>query len=335
MSGRVNFNIQSVFCRVAIACTLAGMAGFANGKDCDRSCLLAATDKYLGALASHDPAAAPLSPDFVFIENTAEIKVGEKMSARQTNLKPGEGLWRAATNVSTSFSIHVPDPIAQSAGWMGMMQESGKPVFVAIRLQLTGGKISAAEHVITRGLDDERLANLRQPRAGLVTEVPKSQRLGRAKLVAIGATYYDALDDNNGSLAPFAKDCEREDNGEIAAGSRAKWPADEPGYPHIDMTCKGQLDSQVMAYIDRIDERRVFAADPVYGLAMGLSHFHHSMQNKSEEVVLPDGSKGVRALNYPAFDVYAAHIFKIGPDGQMHEVEAMGYVAPYTPPVGN
>lgn len=325
--------MRSLFARAAFACAVVGVAGSAVAKDCDRACLIAVTDTYLASLVSHNPGAAPLAANFVFIENTGEVKPGDKLTPRQTGLKPGEGLWKSTTGGPTSFSVHVPDPKAQSAGWMGMMEESGKPVFVAVRLKLKEGKISEAEHLIVRRLDKTRLPNFQTPRTGLVTEIPESKRLRRDKLVAIGATYYDALDENNGSLAPFAQDCEREDNGEIAAGPKATWPADEPTYPHIDMTCKGQLDSQVMFYIDRIDERRVFAADPMYGLAMGLSHFHHSMKNKSEQVILPDGSKGVRAMNYPPFDVYAAHIFKIGPEGQLHEIEAMGYTAPYTPPV--
>ncbi len=33
-------------------------------------------------------------------------------------------------------------------------------------------------------------------------------------------------------------------------------------------------------------------------------------------------------------DLPAAHIYKIGPDGLMHEIEAMGFQAPYNSPTG-
>ena len=39
-------------------------------------------------------------------------------------------------------------------------------------------------------------------------------------------------------------------------------------------------------------------------------------------------------MKYKPFDMPAAHIFKIGPEGQIHEIEAVGYVAPYKSPSG-
>jgi hypothetical protein len=35
-----------------------------------------------------------------------------------------------------------------------------------------------------------------------------------------------------------------------------------------------------------------------------------------------------------AFDMPAAHIFKIGADGLVHEIEAIGFVAPYNSQTG-
>lgn len=298
---------------------LSGVAP-AHAKDCDRNCLIGSTGAYLAALTAHDPAAVPLADDMLFVENVIRIK-------------PGEGLWKTTTARQSGLSLFVPDPLAQTAGWMGMMEESGKPVLVAIRLSFKDGKVAEAEHLIFRGLDAPRVATLQQPRAGLVREVVASKRLPRAKLAATAGTYYDALDENKGSLAPFAKDCERQDNGAVAVGPNVHtYP--EPGYPHIDMTCGGQLDSGVMSYIDTIEDRRVFAVDPVYGLAMGLSHFHHKMDVKDTPVTLLDGTKGVRKLTNGPFDVVAAHIIKIGPEGKIHEIEAMGTTAPYMAPTG-
>lgn len=34
------------------------------------------------------------------------------------------------------------------------------------------------------------------------------------------------------------------------------------------------------------------------------------------------------------FDLPAAHVFKIGPDQLIHEIEAMGFRAPYDAPTG-
>jgi hypothetical protein len=96
--------------------------------------------------------------------------------------------------------------------------------------------------------------------------------------------------------------------------------------------CKSQLDSQTMAYIDTIDNRRVEIADELTGLALGFSHFHHAM-TKKEYKVLNDPSREVNTMNFNPFDLPAMHIYKIW-GGQIHEIEAMGFTAPYNAPTG-
>ncbi len=89
--------------------------------------------------------------------------------------------------------------------------------------------------------------------------------------------------------------------------------------------------------MDRIENRRVFAADPQTGLVMGLSHFRHPMDNLPYQVKALDGSTFERNkdnLAFAPFDLPAAHIFKMGADGLMHEIEAMASTAPYTTPTG-
>jgi hypothetical protein len=96
--------------------------------------------------------------------------------------------------------------------------------------------------------------------------------------------------------------------------------------------CKSQLDSQTMAYIDTIDNRRVEIADELTGLALGFSHFHHSMTQKEYKIV-NDPSREVSKMNFNPFDLPAMHIYKIW-GGQIHEIEAMGFTAPYNSPTG-
>ncbi len=92
-----------------------------------------------------------------------------------------------------------------------------------------------------------------------------------------------------------------------------------------------------MAYITKIDDRRVFAADPETGLVMGLSHFHHPMNFEPYPVKALDGTitlYDTKRMNFKPFDLPAAHIFKIGADGKVHEIEAMGFMAPLDSPTG-
>jgi hypothetical protein len=291
---------------------------------CDRDCIIGVTDDYLAALAAHDPSAAPLAENVAFVENTQR-------------LKPGEGLWKTASGGKTRFSISVPDIQLQQAGWMGVMERDGKPVMVALRLKIEGGKITQAEHLVTEPAQG-KMENLEAVREGLRTQVPEGQRLPHDELIRIGASYYDALDDNDGSKMPFAADCERHENGMVTAGKNVGPPPGwEPGQPRTATDCKGQLDSQTFVYIDRIENRRMIAADPVTGLVMGFSHFRHPMDNLPYKVTNSDGSvteRNAENMPYEPFDMPAAHIFKIGGDSKVHEIEAVGVRLPYNSKTG-
>lgn len=319
---------------------------------CDRQCLISATDAYVAAIVAHDPSKAPLADKVVFVENL-------------TKLQPGEGLWKAVVTAPGTFAIHVPDEINHTAGYLAMMTYMApppapqgmspeqraefaaknapveQPVVVALRLKFDDtGKIMEAEHLLS-GVREAQMVNLATLRPGILTEIAADQRLSHDKLIAIGATYYDALDDNNGELAPFADDCERHENGMITASSTPAPQAPAiPGVaprPKVARDCKGQLNSGTFQYIARIENRRVFAADPVTGLTMGLSHFRHPMDNLPYTVMNLDGTTSQatkETFNFAPFDLPAAHIFKIGADGQMHEIEAMGFTTTYNSPTG-
>ena len=102
----------------------------------------------------------------------------------------------------------------------------------------------------------------------------------------------------------------------------------------VAAACAAQIDSKAFTYIADIDNRRVFAADPVTGLAMALSMFRHPMDNVPYEITLADGTTTMHTPAFAPFDLPAAHNFQIGPDRQVHEIEAMGFVAPYASPTG-
>jgi hypothetical protein len=50
------------------------------------------------------------------------------------------------------------------------------------------------------------------------------------------------------------------------------------------------------------------------------------------DVILTDGTTVQRTretMAYARFDMPEAHLFKIGADGLVHEIEALGFTAPY------
>jgi hypothetical protein len=287
----------------------------ATPEKCNRACLKDLAHSYVDALVAHDPSRVPLAADLKFVENV-------------TPMKPGEGLWKTASEAPTTFAVYVPDPVSGQVGFIGMMKANGKPIELALRLKVRHGQIVEAEHLVAGNLRDSMLANLHAPRAGLLAEVPKDERSSHADLLKIGATYYEALVRGDGSLSPFAEDCERHENGMITTGSKLMGSPD--GAPKLG--CKTQLDTKVMSYIKRIEPRRVWIADPQTGLVFGLSQFRHPMKEDHVDIV---GYPGVTSvpMKFKPFDLPAAHIFKVR-GGKIHEIEAMGFMAPYESKTG-
>jgi hypothetical protein len=284
---------------------------------CDRTCLKALVDAYLAALVAHDPSRVPLARDVKFVENT-------------TPLRPGEGLWKTASALPTTFKIYVPDPVAEQVGFIGVMQESDKTVELGLRLKVRNGQIVEAEHLVARQLRETSLPNLQTPRPGLLAGVPPAERSSREELLKIGASYYNALVNSDGHAAPFADDCVRRENGMQTTGNP---PPATPGRGTMGaMGCAAQLDTRVMSYIKRIEPRRVEIADVETGLVFGLSQFRHPMEEKTLKIV---GVPGVDTVDMPfkPFDLPAAHIYKVS-GGKIHEIEALGFLMPYNSKTG-
>jgi hypothetical protein len=309
-----------------IALGAAACATTSSGPACDRACLLDLADDYLAAIVAHDPARAPLAEGLRFVENI-------------TAMEPGEGLWASAAGPATGFRIVVPDPVSGEVGLIVILPRSGAdgdvPAFLAARLKVEDGAITEAEHLVSDVPAEADLARLVAPRPNLIAVVPTAERMSRAALIATAAPYYDALAEADGSLAPFAADCERQEGGLVTAGpGPAPPPSEEPGAaPPTAFDCAGQLSSRRYAYIDAIDNRRIFAADPVQGLVMGLSHFRQGMDKGPFEITALDGSTVMWEDTRPAYDLPAAHIFKVT-GGEIHEVEAVGIFTPYMSPTG-
>jgi hypothetical protein len=298
----------------------------AYAADCDRTCLMALADKYTAALAAHAPQNVPLSSGVRMVENAKRIR-------------PGEGLWKTASAGPTEFRIVVPDPFSQQVGGMVVMQSAGKPAQVGFRLKLADGMIIEAEHLIVIPRGGELPATLMKVRPAIPMEIPYEYADSRGRLIHIAKSYYDAVDLNNGSLAPFASDCDRHENGLRTAPSGGPLSGPEiPGAVQRPIgllgmiDCRSQIDMQTFEYITEITNRRVEIADEKTGLALGFSDFRHAMEKKQHRI-LNDPGRTTVDRSYDPFDTLAMHIFKIW-GGQVHEIEAMGVAAPYNSPSG-
>ena len=156
----------------------------------------------------------------------------------------------------------------------------------------------------------------------------------------IGLSYYDALAGGDGTLAPFAKECERRENGSTSVGGNREDAATrfpEPGAVALaDLgraiaaapnTCEGQISAGVWGYMSDIKNRRLLVIDEQKGLAVGFSNLCHDAKLKTMKLKGIPGLESVPSYR-GLFNMPAIHFFKIK-KGKIYDIEATGLVLPY------
>jgi hypothetical protein len=242
----------------------------------DRQGLVDLMKDYLAALVAHNPSAVPFDKYVKYTENTAEIPVGY-------------GLWETASGGPSEFQVYAADPVNQQVAGLFMMKENNnEDILLGVRLALRRGKISEVEHHVLKR-DEISIYNLQKPRPGLVEDIAPEDRTPRDQMLDIGLSYYDALTGEDGTLAPFALECQRRENGGISVGGTKEdfpepkeAPRDFAPPEGIDPemlklakalslapnTCEGQITAGVWGYISEIRNRRLLVIDEQKGLAV-------------------------------------------------------------------
>jgi hypothetical protein len=287
-----------------------------DGWSCTRKCLVEIMDQYLAGLAKNDPSGIPLADDVMLVENTKKTAIGD-------------GLWKTATGGPTDFRIIVGDPDAGEVAFMGVIEENEKPTIAAIRLKVVDHKIREIDHLVIHNEEGAPLnPNMSKVRPALLERQPKLERIPRERMKEIANSYYESILQGNGDVAPFADECQRRENGGISVNDQTQTheEAARDDYSVFRrMKCGEQMNTGIWEYITDITDRRILAIDEEKGLAFAFSIFRHSGEPK---VIKITGVPGIteRPNDYGAFDLPAAHIFKIR-NGKIYEIEAIGYMA--------
>jgi hypothetical protein len=287
-----------------------------DGWNCTRKCLVEIMDHYLAGLAKNDPSGIPLADDVILVENTRKTVIGE-------------GLWKTATGGPTDFKIMVGDPDAGEVAFMGVIEENENPTIAAIRLKVVDHKITEIDHLVIHNEEGAPLnPNMSNVRPALLERQPKLERIPRERMREIANSYYESILQGNGDVAPFADECQRRENGGVSVNDQTQTPkeAEKDDYSVFRrMKCGEQMNTGIWEYITDITDRRILAIDEEKGLAFAFSIFRH---NGEPKVIKITGVPGIteRSNDYGAFDLPAAHIFKIR-NGQIYDIEAIGYMA--------
>jgi hypothetical protein len=282
------------------------------------------TDKYLNAVVAGDSSGLPFAPSVKFTEDTQVKKIGD-------------GLWIGASEAPTTFKIYAIDTVSNQVGFYGVMKENDKPIILALRLKVENSQITEIEHVIARQIGEKGMKNLVTPRPAFVEPVPVDQRDSRTRMFDIANLYFEAIEQDYSSIAPFADDCVRHENGTQTTTNEQPNPADfsdskeeklRLAMARVDACgCAKQIDAQNLSYITRIWPRRLTIIDEELGLVFGFPMFQHKGDVQFVKII---GVPGVDTIpkRFPPFNLQAGEIFKIH-GGKIHEIETNGMVVPY------
>ena len=327
--------IKRIGITLAISLLLSTTSFAYTSGTCDRECLVKLMKDYLAALVAHDPSAVPFDRYVKYTQNTAEIPVGF-------------GLWDTASGGPSEFQVYAADPVNQQVAALVMMKErNNEDILLGVRLALARGKISEVEHHVVKS-NEINIQNLQKPRPGLVEDIAPEDKTPRDQMLDIGLSYYDALTGEDGTLAPFAFECQRRENGGISVGGKKEdfpEPREAPrnfappetidpemmklakALSMVPNTCEGQITAGVWGYISEIRNRRLLVIDEQKGLAVGFSNLYHDSKLKTMKLKGVPGVDSVPAYQ-GTFNMPAIHFFKIK-KGKIYDIEATGLVLPY------
>ena len=269
----------------------AAHAGQRPAAACDRECLRGKVTQLLYALVKHDVKSLPVA-DTLRVTEDAVVKPLSQV-----------GLVNTVTRLR-GYRQDIIDERAGVAGADVVVEESGAPVMLVVRLKVVADKITEIELVATRNAKEGLIFNLDNLNAPseVMNYAPRPEQLGtRDEMIKAAMKYPEGL-----SLAktfadvkaPFAPTAYRFENGQVMAGPDCKFA---PGCQNIS--------TQSLAIFERLGDpqTRVIAADE----RMGIVWLRMAWGVQKEG--------GDQLTVWEMFKVY---------DGQIHAVEAFMRILP-------
>jgi hypothetical protein len=217
---------------------------------CDRECLRGKVTQLLYAFLKHDVSKLPVAETLRVTEDAVE-----KPLARV-------GLVKTVTR-QRGFRQDIVDERAGVAGADVVVEESGAPVLLVVRLKVVADKLTEIELVTTRSVAEGLIFNidgLSAPSEGM-NFAPRPEQLSTRDEAIKAALHYPAGLNAAKTFAdvdaPFAADAYRYENGQVMAGPDCKFA---PGCENIA--------TQSLAIFNRLGDvqTRVVAVDERMGI---------------------------------------------------------------------
>jgi hypothetical protein len=259
---------------------------------CDRECLRGKVTQLLHALVKHDVSGLPVADTLRVTEDAVEMPLAKV------------GLVRTVTRLR-GFRQDVIDERAGVAGAHVVVEETGAPVLLVVRVKVVADTLTEIELVATRSRGEGLIFNidgLSAPSA-MMNYAPRPEQLASRDEATKAALKYPegltAAKTFAAVNAPFAPNAYRFENGQVMAGPDCKFA---PGCQNIS--------TQSLAIFERLGDAqtRVIAVDERMG------------------IVWLRMAWGVRERGGDQLTVW--EMFKVY-DGQIHAVEAFMRILPF------
>ena len=225
-------------------------ANAAQSATCDRECLRGQVTQLLHAFLKHDVSKLPVADTLRVTEDAVEKPLAKV------------GLVRTVTRLR-GFRQDIIDERAGVAGADVVVEESGAPVLLVVRLKVVADKLTEVELVATRSAAEGLIFNI--DGLGAPSEVmnyaPRPEQLSTRDEAVKAALHYPAGLNAAKTFAdvdaPFAAGAYRYENGQLMAGPDCKFA---PGCQNIA--------TQSLAIFNRLGnvQTRVVAVDERMGI---------------------------------------------------------------------
>jgi hypothetical protein len=290
---------------------------------CDRACLENYIDMVFAAMIAHNPNQLMLANDVRYTENGVELRLGD-------------GMW-GTLSARGKYNLYVCDPESGQAGLFGTVSENGGLNYISLRVKITEALISEIELIVVRPSGMMTLGQPQPPSTGQIMDqktprpqflqtVPPAERMSREELVKIANSYFTGLANQTGKFtAPFAKTCERWENGNQTTNQKPNPAIPKGGLDILCMGCEEQQKSGWFAFVTEIRNRRFPIVDRERGLVLSFGFFDHNAADR--QYPLPDGTMTPNVLTYPQ-TIEISELFQIR-DGKLDQIEAVINTVPY------
>ena len=258
--------------------------------------LIAIMDNYLEKLIANHPSGLPVANNVKVTENGYPIELGQ-------------GLFETASEVT--YKHYITEPGSNQVALFGEVKETMVMANFLVRLKVEQEKITEIETVIARKgtASISNPESMKDPKPIFGQILGSSESSSRDQMIAVAESYFNAIENNTADV-PFDPGSNRTANGQQTTNSGP-----------VPLSCLGQFEKKIFAYITKVRNRRYLIVDEERGLVFGI--FMMDVPGKKEHFDLfPIPMDKLPVHMYTPHTIFLAELFKIM-NGQIREIEAL------------